>query len=91
MFLDGLVAADELHISDLTLAGVKKHTVFGPAVPIAVLFAALTREEEDVWGVAGRRNATLALTAEGIMDIPLSIVDLPDFKHVATFAWGLVT
>ncbi len=41
-------------ISLARLTCVEEHSVFGPAIAVAVLFAALTREEEDVWGVAGR-------------------------------------
>jgi hypothetical protein len=60
---NGLIAADELHISTLTFAGVDEDPVVSPAVGIAVLFALVAGEDKDEILVGGRADATLGLAA----------------------------
>jgi len=77
---DCLIAADELHVSYLTLPRIPKHAFPHPAIVISVLLPGFASEEEYYWGAIRRRNSPLPLAPEGGMQVLLALVNLAHFK-----------
>jgi hypothetical protein len=71
------VSTRELHVPDLTFAGVQKNTVCVPAVLIAILPPRVTCEEKDTEMISRGRDPALALTSEARVDLGAALVDLP--------------
>jgi hypothetical protein len=76
MVADGSVSSDKFHISDLTLARVKKDAIVRPAIRVAVFLPGLAGEQEDQ--VMTRRGADPALFLPAKLGVQITAtVNLP--------------
>jgi hypothetical protein len=70
MVADALVAANELHIASLALAGVGEQPVVAPTImAVAVLGSSFAGEEKDVRATRRAANPALLLASIALVEI----------------------
>jgi len=67
------ITRHEAHVADLALAGVEKNAVLLPSVTVAVLYSAVSGEEENEREFRRRAYPTCLLPLESSVEIPTPI------------------
>jgi hypothetical protein len=77
---DRKVSSHKFHVPALPFARIEEDPVFVPAVPVPILFARLSRKQEDEWLAFGGGDASLTLTAKHVVDVSPTIVTSANLK-----------